>query len=214
MPRPHPRFDRADVPNTERRLDPYIEAYVPHGARVMDLGCGRGELLERLITSRGIQARGVEIHADAIKTCIEKGLSVYQGDIDDGFEDFDDGVFDIVILNLTVAMLHTPHTVLREVVRIGKKAIVSFYNLGYLPHRQKFAASGCVSELHPDGERWYESLQIHPFSILDFERLCARLDISCEHATWLDDQYRSFVADTSQAQDRASTAVYLLRRAG
>lgn len=209
----HPRFQRTVALESERKLDPYIERYVDPGARVIDLGCGSGDLLARLIANRDIHARGVEISSEGVKACIEKGLSVYQGDLDDGFKDFDAGVFDVVILNLTLAMLHNPDLVLSEVVRIGKRAIVTFYNAGYFPLREKFFASGETSALHPENAEWYRASQIHPFSVQDFIALCKHLGLDILGRTHLSADFQPLIgAEADDPQKWAFAAVYVVVR--
>lgn len=211
-----PRFDRqGSADESERRLDPYIEHYVPHGARVLDLGCGSGELLLRLIGSRGIQARGVEIQADNFKKCIEKGLAVYQGDLDDGLDDFEAGILDVVILNLTLSMLYHPDEILRDIVRIGQRAIVSFYNAAWLPRRWHFLLDGEIDAILPGEEAWDQSSHIRPFSVADFERLCTREGIRIADRTWVDAKLEPLSGLFSHwPHDWAYAAVYLLERDG
>lgn len=208
-----PRFDKAHVVAQDRRLDPLIEACVPPGARVMDLGCGNGELLERLITNRGINARGVEISSEGVKACIEKGLSVYQGDIDDGLGEFDDQVLDVVILNLTLSMLYEPRRVLTEAARIGKRVIVSFYNIAFAELRQAFARSGSVQDLSLTGEPWYASEHIHLFSVVDFDRLIADLGLRPLQRHFVDRDFVELDAEAAaDPQSHAFAAVYVLER--
>lgn len=209
----HPRFQRSVALESERRLDPLIEAYVPEGARVVDLGCGSGELLQRLIDNRNVQARGVEISSEGVKACIEKGLSVYQGDLDDGFKDFDEGVFDVVILNLTLSMLHNPDLVLTEVVRIGQQAIITFYNAGYYPLRQKFLETGEMAVVHPEGADWYKTGQIHPFSVRDFENLCRQVSATVLASTYVGPDFKQLTGDqANDPQKWAFAAVYKIAR--
>ncbi len=191
MAQVHPRFDRSGESHaSERRFDSFIEQYVPTGARVIDLGCGSGELLEHLIATRQVNARGVEISAGAVKNCIEKGLSVYHGDIDDGLVDFDDQVFDIVVLNETLPMLHHPDKVLNDIVRIGKKAVITFQNAAYLPRVARFIETGSVNDLCLTSDTWHNSPNIHPFSISDFCSLCDSLGIQVNGQTIVDESYR------------------------
>lgn len=213
MPQIHPRFERSGHLATERRLDPYIEAYVPDRARVMDLGCGYGDLLQRLIDNRRVFARGVEISSEGLKACIQRGLSVYQGDIDEGFEDFSDGIFDLVILNLTLSMLHHPEAVLSDVARIGKRAIVTFYNAGYHPRRQAFLREGTAGSILPDGEPWYRNPHIHPFSVEDFEALCADQGLRVVDRTFVDETYERLEEPASHnPQAWSHAAVYLVEQ--
>ncbi len=108
-----------------------IVELVANGARVLDLGCGDGALLARLVERKGVLGRGVEVDEANVRACISKGLSVRHGNIEDGLADFPESMFDIVVLSQTIAYLNRPLLVLKEMARVGRSAIISFENAGY-----------------------------------------------------------------------------------
>lgn len=201
------------IASDERRLDAFVEAFVPRRARVLDLGCGDGALLERLIARRAIQARGVEIDPEGVKACIGRGLSVYQADIDEGLSDFEEGILDVVILHMTLSMLWRPDAVLGDMVRIGRQAIISFHNAGWLPRRWNFVQNGQIDALLPENYPWYRSPHVRPFSIRDFETLCTALGIRVVAQTYVDRDFAPLGGLFAQwPQDWAYAAVYLIER--
>lgn len=119
-----------------KRLDlEAIVAAITAGTRVLDLGCGDGLLLARLVAEKQVVARGIEISEIAVRACIGRGLSVRQGNIEEGLADYPDSAFDYVVLSQTVAYLNRPEPVLREMLRVGKRAVISFDNAGYWRER-------------------------------------------------------------------------------
>ncbi len=142
---------------------------VPRGARVLDLGCGDGALLEELIRRRGCSGQGVEKSPEAFHACVARGIPVLSGDIDQGLPDFTDASFDVVVLSLTLQTVNRPALVLREMMRVAPRAVVSFPNYGHVAMRLKLLARGRMpaSRLFP--QRWYETPNIHPCTIRDFE---------------------------------------------
>jgi methionine biosynthesis protein MetW len=119
-----------------------VISLVKPGSRVLDLGCGSGTLLERLVHDRQVHGVGVEIKQEAVIDCIHKGLSVFQGDIDGGLADYSNASYDYVILNQTLQVIHRPDFVIEEMLRVGKKAIISFPNFGYWRTRLQLLFQG------------------------------------------------------------------------
>jgi methionine biosynthesis protein MetW len=143
------------------------------GAKVLDLGCGEGELLEWLAQNKGVEARGVEISGAKVQRAIARGVSVYQGDIDQGLADYPDQAFDYVILSQTLQETHRPRKVLREMLRVGRRAIVAFPNFGHWRVRLSMLLSGGAPRTKLFPYAWYESPNIHFLTVLDFEALAA-----------------------------------------
>jgi methionine biosynthesis protein MetW len=146
---------------------------VEPGAKVLDLGCGEGELLEWLAQNKGVEARGVEISGAKVQRAIARGVSVYQGDIDQGLADYPDGAFDYVILSQTLQETHSPRKVLREMLRVGRRVIVAFPNFGHWRVRLSMLVSGGAPRTKLFPYEWYESPNIHFLTVLDFEALAA-----------------------------------------
>ena len=145
---------------------------IPEGSRVLDLGCGDGSLLEELQRKRNIDGYGVELTPEEVSTCVEKGLYVYQGDVDDGLADYRDNSFDYVILNQTIHYTKRPQFVLAEILRICRSAIISFPNFANYTTRLHLLFKGVMprNRLHPYD--WYASPNIHHLSIKDFRVYC------------------------------------------
>ena len=150
-----------------------IAELVPEGARVLDLGCGDGALLARLRDERGAVVRGVEIELADIATCIERDVPVYQGDLDQGLADIPDDRFDVVILSQTLQVVKRPRLVLTEMLRVGRRSVVSFPNFGHWRVRAHLALRGRmpVSEAIPYS--WYDTPNIHHTTIADFRDFSA-----------------------------------------
>lgn len=144
---------------------------IPPKSKVLDLGCGDGSLLVMLQEKKQIKGFGVEISEEGVSLCVEKGLYCYQADIDDGLSDYKDNSFDYVILNQTIQNTKRPDYVINEVLRIGKKAIISFPNFAYISTRSYLMFKGTmpVNELLP--YEWYESPNIHLLTISDMKKM-------------------------------------------
>jgi len=161
------------IPAQPQRADfREIIKMIPEKSRVIDLGCGAGDLLYYLTKFKNVDARGVEIEEENVTKCIQKGLTVYQGDIDEGLSDYQDRSFDYVILNLTLQVIHKPLLVLNEMLRVGKYCIVGFPNFGYWKFRFKLLTSGRMPKTKALPFEWFDTPNIHLLTIRDFEALC------------------------------------------
>ena len=173
---------------------------------MLDLGCGEGLLLAWLATNKKVLARGVEIEAQNVRKAIARGVSAYQGDIDEGLADYPDKAFDYVILSQTLQETRAPLQVLTEMLRVGRKAIISFPNFGHWTVRAAMLFSGQAPKTDLFPYDWYNSPNIHFLSINDFEDLCRKNGFPIER--------RYFLSGSKKVNWlpnlRAQTAVFLV----
>jgi len=163
-----------------------IADMVEPGARVLDIGCGDGTLLAYLTRHKGVDGRGMELSQSGVNACVGHGLSVIQGDADRDLEAYPNGAFDVVVLSQTLQATRNPRRVVETLVRIGRRAIVSFPNFGFWRIRLNLLTAGRmpVSPLLP--YPWYETPNIHLCTIRDFVAMCEELDIRIERGVTLD----------------------------
>jgi methionine biosynthesis protein MetW len=162
-----------------------IGEIIDAGAKVLDLGCGEGELLQWLAANKGVDARGVELSGARVQRAIARGVSVYQGDIDQGLADYPDQAFDYVILSQTLQETRRPLVVLREMLRVGRRAIVAFPNFGHWRVRLSMLASGRAPKTRLFPYDWYDSPNIHFLTVEDFEQLAQREGLRIERRFFL-----------------------------
>jgi methionine biosynthesis protein MetW len=156
-----------------RRIDHKLIAdLVPRGATVLDLACGTGELLGELIAAKNVRGSGVELSQDAVEACVARGLSVFHGDLDEGLADFGDGSHDVVILSMSLQQLRRPRMIVREMVRVGKLAILSFPNFAHWTPRAQLFFGGRMPVSRDLPYQWSETPNIHLCTIKDFRVLC------------------------------------------
>ena len=165
-----------------------IAELIDNGSRVLDLGCGDGSLLKFLVTEKSVIGRGVEITEEGMEICVSKGLSVLHGDIDEGIRDYKDGFFDYVVLSQTLQVVHRPKFVIKEMLRAGKKAIVSFPNFGNWLVRLDLLFSGRMPKSDVLPFEWYDTPNIHLCTIKDFRVLCSEMGIRIEREIYLKNQ--------------------------
>ena len=201
-----PVIHQPPVTLAERPDFSVIGEIIEPGSRVLDLGCGEGELLAWLVLHKRVLARGVEISPAQVRRAIGRGVSVFQGDIDEGLKDYPDKAFDYVILSQTLQETRSPLEVLREILRVGRRAIISFPNYGHWSVRLAMLASGQAPKTKLFPYNWYDSPNIHFLSINDFEDLCRAQGFPIER--------RYFLAGARQIKAFpnliAHTAVFLL----
>ena len=157
-----------------------ISGWVDRQARVLDLGCGNGSLLSELADSKQVFGYGVELDADAVVSCIESGVPVIQADIEHGLPMFADGSFDTVLLLSTLQELGSPAAMLKAMLRVGKRAVVTFANAGHWRRRGEFIAGRIGGTENVTGDRLLRLI-----SITDFESMCSRLGLHIERRTCL-----------------------------
>ena len=151
-----------------------ISELIAPETKVLDLGCGEGELLAWLAENKNVEARGVEISGQKVQRAISRGVSVYQGDIDQGLADYPDQIFDYVILSQTLQESRSPLRVLREMMRVGRRGIVAFPNFGHWTVRLAHLFTGRAPKTRLFPHEWYDSPNIHFLTIDDFEALAGR----------------------------------------
>jgi len=152
-----------------------IERWVARGARVLDLGCGDGALLGRLWDAREVPGYGVEIDDAKVLACLKNDVNVLQMDLEDGLAAFADRSFDTVILSETLQAIHRQEPLLKEMLRVGREAIVSFPNFGYWRARIQIALEGHMPVSQELPYQWYDTPNVHHCTLVDFEALCAKL---------------------------------------
>lgn len=154
-----------------------ITEIVDKGAKVLDLGCGNGDLLAKLTEEKEVSGLGIEINQDAAISAMEKGLSVIQGDIDEGLKGFEDKEYDWVILNQTLQSTEKPDYVVDEMLRVGKKAVVSFPNFAYWKVRFYLFFFGKMPKSKILPFEWYDTPNIHLLTVNDFYEFCKNRNI-------------------------------------
>jgi methionine biosynthesis protein MetW len=191
-----------------------VAGMIEPGSRVLDIGCGDGELLSYLVHHKGVDGRGMELSQSGVNACVRHGLSVIQGDADNDLKDYPSHAFDYAVLSQTLQATRNPRTVVDHLVRIGRRAIVSFPNFGHWRIRLHLLAHGRMptSPLLPYG--WYETPNIHLCTILDFVDLCAEMGIGVERSVTLDHLGRPYSLNPSGtlANLLAEQGLFLLAR--
>ncbi len=159
-----------------------IAEMVATGSRVLDVGCGDGALLDLLANHKAVDARGIELSREKVNACVARGLSVIQGDADRDLADYPNDAFDYAILSLTIQATRLPKTVLENLLRIGRRAIVSFPNFGHWKIRGGLFLGGRMPVTENLPETWYETPNAHLCTIRDFADLVKVVDAEVEDA--------------------------------
>ncbi|HTK00745.1 MAG TPA: methionine biosynthesis protein MetW [Bordetella sp.] len=165
-----------------------IASWISPGSRVLDLGCGDGDLLAWLRDQRQVRGAGVEIDDNYVIACVRRGVDVIQQNLEDGLALFDEGQFDTVVLSQTLQSMHRSEHILREMARVARYGVVSFPNFGYWPHgwsilRGRMPVTGQMPY------EWYNTPNIHLCTLRDFENLAAKLGLRIlQRATFNDDR--------------------------
>jgi methionine biosynthesis protein MetW len=193
-----------------------IVRLVRPGARVLDIGCGEGALLELLAEEKDVDGRGLEISPLGVQACLSRGLAVVQGDADRDLADFPSRAFDYAILSQTLQQVREPKTVLTELLRIAERAIVSFPNFGHWRVRGALLAKGRMPVTASLAEPWWSTANIHLCTLKDFTLLCRDLDVSIDEAAALISGRPARQIDPASGLEnwRAEQAIFLLSRPG
>jgi len=185
-----------------------IASWVKPGERVLDLGCGDGSLLKRLIGERGAHGYGIEYEDASVLAAVVNGINVIQGDLEQGLAGFDDGTFNHVVLSRTLQTVRHTERLLTEMLRVGNEAVVSFPNFAYWKNRQAVLKGRMpVSEDLP--YEWFDTPNLRFFTLLDFESLCTKMQLVIRERQVLDEAGRLVVTRPNLL---GSLAVYRLGR--
>jgi len=165
-------------PDTLRLDHSVIYDIIEQKSKVLDLGCGEGELLFSLVKGKKVKAQGIELSEEAIYRCVEKGLSVFHSDIDSGLVGYPDQSFDYVILNQSMQEVKKADYVIEEALRVGNKVIVGFSNFAYATARTRLFFKGRVPITASLPYDWYNTPNLHFLSIKDFHNFCSQKKIT------------------------------------
>jgi methionine biosynthesis protein MetW len=192
----------------------YIASLVSDHSRVLDLGCGNGELLHHLTQEKKVDGRGIEISQAGVSSCVQNGLSVIQGNAETDLCYYPDQCFDYVISSQVLQVTHQTKMVLDEMLRVGHYAIVSIPNFGHWKNRLYLTIKGKMPVTKALSYQWYETPNIHFCTVTDFELLCKELGAKIQKRIFLNSegQKLSFPASCVGANVLSDKAIYLLQR--
>jgi methionine biosynthesis protein MetW len=193
-PPPDTVLSAPDFGELRRDLRLIADMIEPH-SRVLDIGCGDGALLAYLARGKGVDARGIELSQAGVNACVRHGLSVIQGDADRDLDAFPKDAFDVVVLSRTLQATRRPRHVLEALLRIGKRAIVSFPNFGFWRVRLSLMFHGRMPVTELLNNPWYDTPNIHLCTIRDFVALCEEVGAHIERSLTLDRDGRPFTLD-------------------
>ena len=159
--------------------------WIKDGSTVLDLGCGDGDLLARLMEEKNVRAQGIELSEEKIHKCVARGLSVFQEDLDSGLVAYGDDSFDYVILNQTFQQVKKPDLVLREALRVGRQVVIGFPNFCYLRDRIQIFFRGKVPVTASLPYEWYDTPNLHFLSIVDFKEYCNKRSFRIEKSAFI-----------------------------
>ena len=203
----------------KRRDLEIIAGMISEGARVLDIGCGDGALLDYLVHRKAVDGRGIELSQAGVNACVAHGLSVIQGDADTDLAHYPDDAFDYVVLTRTLQATRNPRDVVSHLVRIGRHAVVSFTNFGHWRMRWsltwlRLMAAGRMPVVGDDGHSWHDTPNIHLCTIRDFSLMCDDLGLKVQRALSLSraGAARELNSAGAAANIRGEEAIFLLTR--
>jgi methionine biosynthesis protein MetW len=187
-----------------------LASLIRPGEKVLDLGCGDGALLLHLKETRKVTARGVERSEPFVLACVRKGVSVRQGDLQEGLGDYPDQSFDTVVLSQTIPYLNDPEFIIKEMLRVGERAILSVPNWGHWRSRISFLFTGRFPRAADLDQPWYASPRARPTTVKDFEEYCRLHGIQIAGRIWMDGSRE--LPSWFDPNLFATTAIYELKR--
>jgi len=188
-----------------------IAGFISSGARVLDLGCGDGALLEHLVQAKGVTGRGIELSEAGVLACVRRGLSVRQGNLQEGLVDYPTASFDYVVLSQTLPFLDDPGMILTEMLRVGRTAVVSFPNWGYWRCRLELLLTGRMPSAPDLEQAWHEKPRWQALTITDFAIFCRENGITITRQAYLANGRRVNIIKMTNLM--STTGVFLLQRA-
>jgi methionine biosynthesis protein MetW len=200
--------------NTALRPDlAAIAEMIPAGARVLDVGCGDGALLEFLAATKNVDGRGLELSQQNVNACVARGLPVMQGDADTDLGEYPTGAFDVAILSQTIQATFAPRDVLAHLLRIGRRTVISLPNFGHWKVRLSLLTNGRMPRTQSLTYSWYDTPNIHLCTIADFVSMAKESGAAIDRALALDDSGRSrpMRAEAWGPNLFANGAIFLLR---
>ena len=191
-----------------------IESLIDNNSTILDIGCGEGGLIQQLIDRRYANIRGLEIDGNLVRNAISAGISVVQGNAEDDLRQYSDSSFDYVILSQTLQAIYKPKFVLHELLRIGAKAIVSFPNFGHWKIRLQLLFKGKMPVTEGLPYTWYETPNIHFFTLKDFQEMCEDSNIYIERSIGLTSKGKQFEINNNSpfANLITNEAIFLLSK--
>lgn len=198
---------RIDLAPSKLRPDlQAISEIIPKDSKVLDLGCASGELLANLIQSKNVTGRGIEISEKGVLACVRRGLSVRQGNLEEGLADYPDQSFDFVILSQTLRYLDDPGMILKEMLRVGQQAIISFPNWGFWQARLYFLLRGRIPQAPDQPQSWHKPPRWQALTVADFIDFCQEKGFTIRSQVYLAGQQRGRLLSNLLAR----TAVFVL----
>lgn len=186
-----------------------IADFISAGARVLDLGCGDGALLEHLVQTKAVTGRGIELSEAGVLACVRRGLSVRQGDLEEGLVDYPASSFDYVVLSQTLPFLDDPGMILTEMLRVGRAAVVSFPNWGYWRCRLELLLTGRMPSAPDLAQAWHEKPRWQALTITDFAGFCRANGITITRQAYLSRGRRVNIRKVTNLM--STTGVFLLQ---
>jgi methionine biosynthesis protein MetW len=185
-----------------------IQNWVKKNSRVIDLGCGEGELLSYLKNEKKCKGYGLEINPDSIVSCVEKGLNVIEHNLNDGLEHFKDDAMDTVIMTQALQAVSRPDVLLDDMLRVGKEAIITFPNFGYWRTRFYLMTKGKMPMSKTLPFNWYDTPNIHMCTFHDFENLCREKGLTILNRTVVDKNHNKSLAIRTWPNMLGEFAIY------
>lgn len=207
-------MNTSDIRASDIRIDLLqIANLIEDGSSVLDVGCGDGSLLNYLVRQKNVEGRGIELSPEGVNASIAKGLSVIQGNAEKDIIHYPDNCFDVVILSQTLQAMNRPDKMLEHLLRVGKKAIVSFPNFAHWRVRLALFLKGRMPVNKTIDYPWYSTPNIHFCTIRDFVALCADLDIQIEQSMAINSSGYSMGFDSMMLANLLATqGLYVITR--